>query len=393
LPEVFTYVDAIVSKLYENNKTKFSRKPFLLIDRSTVANAYSIGENVIVVNLGLLTNIKYKDELALILAHEMSHNFLGHSLQSMKKKAEWLTSDDYKDFIKDLSKNKYNRYSKAENAFKEYKFSSSTHNRFGESNADSMAVGLLKSAGFAFDAAWFLRLDSADLEYKTPLKKTLPEYYANYGVTVQPQWLTKKAIGLSSRVGDADFSKPIEDSLKTHPDCKVRYEALKAQTYNVQMAELLPGKIKVLASKNIIWNLYRSNNFTSAFYRLFLLQDAGVKDSWTDFMMGNLLVSFYAEDVMLNRSNVIRVKPKSWIGKDYFALQSMLEQVPAANLVEWEKKGLDIQTGKLSKDETAFRSVLKSVAINPEEYKYAKSKERAAFLAPLENTIYAEYFY
>ncbi|MFT3979649.1 MAG: M48 family metalloprotease [Ferruginibacter sp.] len=393
LPEIFSYVDKIVTQLYQHNQTKFPKKPFLLIDRSTVANAYSIGENVIVVNIGLLTNVKYRDELALILAHEMSHNFLGHSLQSMKKKAEWLTSDEYKDFIKDLSKDKYNRYNKVVNAFKDYRFSSSKHNRFGESNADSMAVDILHAAGFAFDAAWFLRLDSVGLEYKTPLKKPIPDYFSGYGVTIQNAWLAKKAIGLSSRVGDADFNNPIEDSLKTHPDCKERYEALKSKTNHPEKAELLSDRIRVLADKNIIWNLYRNNNFTSAFYRLFLLQDEGVKDGWTDFMMSNLLLSFYAEDAMLNRSNVIRVKPKAWIGKDYFAMQTMLEQVPSASITEWEKAAKAIKTEKLGKDETVFRNVLKSVAINPEEYKYARKKERASFLAPVENTIYAEYFY
>ncbi|RYY50220.1 MAG: peptidase M48 Ste24p, partial [Chitinophagaceae bacterium] len=338
-PEIVSYVNAIVTQLHENNKDLFPRKPFLLLDRSTVANAYAIGENVIVVNIGLLTNVKYRDELALILAHEMSHNYLAHSMQSMKKKAEWLTSEEYKDFIKDLSRDKYNRYNKLVNAFKEYKFSSSKHNRFGESNADSMAVNMLGKAGFAFDAAWFLRLDSVGMEYKTPLKKPIPEYFQTYNVALQSQWLNKKAIGLSSRVGDADFNSNIEDSLKTHPDCKDRYEALKSKTRNPQLAIPIDEKIRILADKNIIWNLYRTNNFTSALYRLFLLQDEGLKDDWTDFMMSNLLISFYAEDVMLNRSNVIRIKPKAWIGKDYFSLQTLLEQVPSASIVDWKDKG------------------------------------------------------
>lgn len=392
-PEIFAYVDKVVAELYESNKTLFPKKPFLLIDRSTVANAYAIGENVIVVNIGLLTNIKYRDELALILAHEMSHNYLQHSLQSMKKKAEWLNSDDYKEFIKDLSKDKYNRYNKLMNAFKDYKFSSSKHNRFGESNADSMAVEMLSRSGFAFDASWFLRLDSVGLEYKMPLKKTIPEYFQQYGVTIQNQWMNKKAIGLSSRVGDADFNTKIEDSLKTHPDCKDRYAALQSKTRNSQLAKPLDEKIRILADKNIIWNLYRSNNFTSAFYRLMLLQDEGVKDDWTDFMMSNLLISFYAEDVMLNRSNVIRIKPKAWIGKDYFAMQTLLEQIPSASIEEWKQKGIEIKPAKIGKDETVFKTVLKSVASNPEEYKYSRKKERNELLNPLSNNIYAEYFY
>ena len=391
--EIFTYVDAIVTQLYESNTKLFVRKPFLLIDRSTVANAYAIGDNVIVVNIGLLTNVKYRDELALILAHEMSHNFLGHSMQSMKKKAEWLSSDEYKDLLKDLSKDKYNRYNKLVNAFKDYKFSSSMHNRFGESNADSMAVDILSNAGFAFDAAWFLRLDSVGLEYKTSLKKSIPEYFQDYGLTIQPQWLNKKAIGLSSRVGDADFNTSIEDSLKTHPDCTERYEVLKSKTRNPHLAKPLDDNIRIMADKNIVWNLYRTNNFTSAFYRLFLLQDEGIKDNWTDFMMSNLLISFYAEDAMLNRSNVVRVKPKAWIGKNYFAMQTLLEQIPSASIAEWKQKGMEIKPEKVGKDETAFKSVLKSVASNPEEYKYARKKERSEFLNSLSNNIYSEYFY
>ena len=392
-PEIFSYVDAVVTQLYESNKGLFPRKPFLLIDRSPVANAYAIGENVIVVNVGLLTNIKYRDELALILAHEMSHNYLKHSMQSMKKKAEWLSSEDYKDFIKDLSKEKYNRYNKLVNAFKDYKFSNSKHNRYGESNADSMAVDIISKAGFSFDAAWFLRLDSVGLEYKTPLKKNIQGYFQAHGITLQSQWLNKKAIGLSSRVGDADFNTSIEDSLKTHPECKERYEATKLKTRNAHLAKPLDANIRIMADKNIIWNLYRTNNFTSAFYRLFLLEDEGIKDNWTDFMMSNLLISFYAEDVMLNRSNVVRVKPKVWIGKDYFSMQTLLEQVPSASIVEWKQKGMEMKPENVGKDETAFKSVLKSVASNPEEYKYARKKVRSEFLNSLSNNIYLEYFY
>jgi hypothetical protein len=109
--------------------------------------------------------------------------------------------------------------------------------------------------------------------------------------------------------------------------------------------------------------------------------------------MSNLLISFYAEDVMLNRSNVIRIKPKAWIGKDYFAMQTLLEQVPSASILEWKEKGLEIKPEKVGKDETVFKSVLKYIASNPEEYKYARRKERSEFLSSLTNNIYLEYFY
>lgn len=42
-PEVFAYLQAIIDEIVKANAQNFTAKPFLLIDRSSSANAYSIG--------------------------------------------------------------------------------------------------------------------------------------------------------------------------------------------------------------------------------------------------------------------------------------------------------------------------------------------------------------
>src|SRR5215218_5925641 len=71
-PEVFSYVENIIDQIIKANPQLFSSKPFLLIDRSSVANAYALGGNIIVVNLGLIDFAQSREEIALAIAHELS---------------------------------------------------------------------------------------------------------------------------------------------------------------------------------------------------------------------------------------------------------------------------------------------------------------------------------
>lgn len=390
--EMSQYLDEIATELYEKNKPFITSKPIILVDRSSATNAYSIGKNIVVINMGLISFCRYKEELALVIAHEIGHNYLDHTYQSMCKKAEWLNSKEYKDFIKDLTKDQYGRYTKIINTFKEYSYNRNKHNRYGEHAADSMAIKFLSNTKFGFDAAYFLRLDSSDLEYKTNLSKPLADYFNAYHVQLKPEWTKKKGSGLSTRAYNFEDKSSLSDTLKTHPDCIERNKVTKSKTTLNPPHTPIPASLKTIAAKSIIWNLYRYGSFTSALYRLNLLADSGIKDSWTDFMFTNVLISLYAEDVMLNRSNVIKVKPKEYIGKDYYALQTMLEQVTADDLNTIKNTALQYEIANLGDDEKKFRSVLKSLAANPEEYKYSKKDKKKEYQERLTKTIYFEYF-
>lgn len=392
-PEISKLLDGIATEIYEKNKSKLKSKPVILIDRSAAVNAYSIGNNIVVVNLGLINFCQYEEELAMVIAHEIGHDYLDHSITSMKKKAEWLNSEEYKEFIRDLSSDKYNRVTKVVNTFKEYSYNRNKHGRYGESNADSLAALFLLNTRYGFDAAYFLRLDSADLEYQTPLKNDLSSYFKSYNIEINPLLLGKKGKGLSSKQNTFNTSNQINDTLKTHPDCIERFNATKKMSTPNPPKTPIDPSIKEIAVKALIWNLYRNGNLTAAMYRLLLVNDRGVKDGWTDFMFTNILISLYNEDIMLNRSNVINIKPKEYIGKDYYSLQNYFEQMPGEELDKVKGDALKFPLNNISSSEKEFRSILKNISADPQNYKYANKTYKKEIFKTLENNIYAEYFY
>jgi Zn-dependent protease with chaperone function len=111
-PETYGYLQGIINQLIAANTSRFNARPLLLIDRSPVANAYALGSNILVVNLGLICFCQTREELALAIAHELSHNLMKHPENAMQEMAALLASDEYKNSLKEVLDSKYERYSR-----------------------------------------------------------------------------------------------------------------------------------------------------------------------------------------------------------------------------------------------------------------------------------------
>jgi hypothetical protein len=212
--EVYGYVDGIVDQIMQANRKSIPVKPFLLIDRSSSVNAYAIGNNILAVNLGLIAFVNSKEELALAIAHELSHNVLAHAENAMKQRAEWLTSDEYNKSLNAVLDSKYERLSRLKKVLENFTFDRSKHQRYHEGEADSMAIVLLKNCNIGFDAAFFLRLDSADIMYKKALQSPIKNYFTSYELPFEESWTTKRTKGLSSKNYNFRDTTSIADSLK-----------------------------------------------------------------------------------------------------------------------------------------------------------------------------------
>jgi len=377
--EVYTYVDAIVRQITEANRQLVPEKPFLLIDRSNWVNAYAVGGNLLAVNLGLITFSASREELALAIAHEMSHNILHHVENAMFQKAEWLSSDDYKQSLNAVLDSKYERLSRLKKVLEGYTFSRSRHQRYHESEADSLAVILLKKSNIAFQAGYFLHLDSADLEYQQPLKHSLSAFFTAYHLPYEETWTQKRSHGLSTKAYSFSDTSRLADSLKTHPDCVDRYAKTRSLTTPNAPLTAIPASIQDKANKMLLWNMYSGANLTPCLYRILLIKDKGNTDLWYDFMLSNIFAGLYYSDRMLNRFNAIGVMPKEVISKEYYALQTMLEQIPRDNL---KQACLTLQDGGFWKNMPAVEKDLKSfvftLALDPDDSD--KNKARAAHL-------------
>src|ERR1700722_925476 len=171
--EVYNYVAGIVWQIAAANPQLITFNDLVLLDRSPSVNAYTVGGHVLAVNLGLIVFSRTREELALAIAHEMSHDILRHYENGMQERAAWLTSDEYKQSLKDVLSSKYDRLTKLHHILENYTFSRSRHQRYHESEADSLAVLLLKKSNISFDARYFLHLDSADDDYLQRLQQPL----------------------------------------------------------------------------------------------------------------------------------------------------------------------------------------------------------------------------
>jgi hypothetical protein len=390
--QVYNYIDGIVTQITKANKNLVPVKPLLLIDRSESVNAYALGGNVISVNLGLISYSQSREELALAIAHELSHNILQHAENAMKQRAEWLTSEEYKNSLNDILDSKYERLTRLKKVLETYSFARNRHQRYKESEADSLAIILLKKSDIAFNAEFFLRLDSSDSPYKQMLSKPVKHYFEPYGVAFEDGWTVKRSKGLSTRNYNFSNETNIQDSLKTHPDCKLRYE--KTLPLSTAGAKYTPisASVRDNANRMIIWNMFSNSNLTACLYRVLLEKDNGKTDHWYDFMVSNIFSGLYYSDKQLHRFSSIGVMQKEYISKPYYELQSMLEQMSSDHLSKY-CSALQSQPfwKNLTTDEKALKDLMFSITLDSESSGRSIAKTAKDFSSSNPSSMYCEF--
>jgi len=390
--EVYGYVESIVHQITEANHTLVPEKPFVLIDRSSAVNAYALGGNVLAVNLGLITFSGSREELALAIAHEMSHNILHHVENAMLQKTEWLSSDEYQKSLDAVLDSKYERLSRLKKVLEGYGFSRSRHQRYHESEADSLAVVLLKKSNIAFEASWFLHLDSSDMEYQLPLRHSLSAFFTAYHLPYEESWMLRRSHGLSTRSYTFSDTSSIADSLKTHPECVERYNRTRLlSTPNARLTPI-PASVADKANKMLLWNLYSSVSLTPCLYRILQIKDKGNTDTWYDFMLSNIFAGLYYSDRMLNRFNAIGVIPKEYISRDYYSLQTLLEQMPRESLMQTCRILQDEGFWRnLPEPEKDLKALVFTLALDPDSSDRNKARAAHVFFTGNANSMYCEF--
>lgn len=389
--EVYGYVDGIINQIVQANKQMIPVKPLLLLDRSSSANAYALGNNVIAVNLGLIVFSQTREELSLAIAHELSHNILTHPETAMMQRAEWLTSEEYQQSLNAVLDSKYERLSRLKKVLENYSFSRSKHQRYHESDADSLAIILLKKSNIAFNADFFMRLDSSDIIYQHHLKNPVKQYFTTYNLPFDDSWTKKRSKGLSTRAYSFKDTSGIEDSLKTHPECVERYKKTKSLTVSQGTYINIPANIHDKANKMLIWNMYSNMSLTPCLYRILMEKDKGTTDEWYDFMIHNIITGLYYADRELHRFNAIGVTQKELISRDYYELQTMLEQIPRDQLEQYCKVIQDAGFWKtMPSGEKALKTFLYTLALDPDNSEKNKARAAKEFDVANSSSMYCE---
>jgi len=306
--------NSIANRIIAANKNYAFDSIQFYINRSDVPNAACYGEGTIMVNLGLFLWIDNDDELALVLAHEMSHQVLQHLQSRMEKNIATLTSEGFKEELKDIKKSKEGRYERFRKLMKNFSVETGRHSTFKESEADSLATVFILRAGFnkINGAVILLKLDQSDAIFTSPALYSLKAFFEKAPVDQSFFVEKRKYNGLSSATVTMNADQDL-DSVKTHPDCIKRYEAVtglgpKPAIHCCTSLSPANSAYKEKAMLEIVRNLYEKNAIGLCIhFCIFALQNNYPAAIYNEFL--SLCFSqLYWSDQHLQRFNTVNAK-------------------------------------------------------------------------------------
>lgn len=233
------YLQALVNEVLRGNPSLKADGLRIAFSRSFYANAASMGEGTILFNIGLFHRLDNEAQAAFVLCHELAHYFLDHSNRNIHQYVSTIYSADFQKKLKDIKRSDYGQNSQLESLGKNLLFRNRRHSRQFEQAADSMALELLKNTHFDVreSLSCLALLDSADKDkYKAPLQ--LEQQFNFPAFAFKKSWLENDDLVFGSRKEEKITAE--EDSLKTHPDCRKRIEALKSRVAAYAHAGMQP---------------------------------------------------------------------------------------------------------------------------------------------------------
>lgn len=243
--EISSYVNSVADKLLEKDKTLRSNLRFYTI-KSNVSNAFSTDQGIIFITTGLISQLTSESQLALILAHEISHYTEKHVVESF----ELSTKNTQKNII-DLS----------------------IYSKENELEADIEGLEMYKKAGYSkddilstFDVIMYSYLPFEEIE--VPLT-----YFNTSDMFIPTKLFPSKKYEISA-IEDYD------DSESSHPNIKKRKDAVSVKIENAKdwgTTSYFLGKDKFLYIRNIcrfesVRTDILNSNYGNAIYSIFVLE-------------------------------------------------------------------------------------------------------------------------
>ncbi|MFP5039804.1 M48 family metallopeptidase [Parasediminibacterium sp. JCM 36343] len=220
------YLRSLTDKIVKANPALQNMAVDCFFSKSSAPNAYSAGNGVFVFNAGLFYKLDNESQVAFVICHELSHIYFNHGEKRINHYITTLYSDEVQKQLRNIQKQEFKQRQALENLSKGFTFDNKRHSRDHEQEADSMAVVFMANTNFDVNGAItaLAILDTIDGE-NSNTAQFLAETFNSPAYPFQKKWLSKED-GLLGGHAALEVDKAMEDSLKTHPDCKVRIKAL-----------------------------------------------------------------------------------------------------------------------------------------------------------------------
>lgn len=294
-PSVNKYFTGILNNIITANPVLKDRNLRLLISRYDWPNASCHGEGSIVLNLGLINRLENESQVAFIICHELSHDYMNHVNKAIDEYVESVYSKAAQKELKRLRRATYNKYDQAQKMIKNISFDLRRHGREYEVEADSLALVFMKPTKYDTRAAIQALglLDSIDVSKRSFLID-YKRHFDSEAFQVKNRWFVDESES-AFNVSLSKEDQAIADSLKTHPDCQERINILQDFQHNksdLSASSEFKQYIR-LADYEIVASAFQFNHFGKALFYSFLLLEENPDDIYLHTMVVDCLYELY----------------------------------------------------------------------------------------------------
>ena len=150
--ELYNKVNAIFERIIKLNP-EIPQNTLLVLYRSNDFNAFTMGDNIVFVHIGLLSDLKNEAQIALVLCHEIAHNTLHHVEESIVEAIKNETDKSIEKEINGILKTSYGQVSALNALLLPRILESREKSRSHEFEADSLGLIYLINAQFSHSDA------------------------------------------------------------------------------------------------------------------------------------------------------------------------------------------------------------------------------------------------
>lgn len=278
------WLHGIHDQLIETNPSiRPARK--LLIRRDGTVNAISYIEGTIIINLGLIAKLSSEGEMAFTLAHELAHYHLNHI---RTKVDQFISRSSSKDVIDRIKKIPQGEITLEDLEYVQTWFSLMYRNsRHQELDADSLAVEMIKNAGYSSDVAVSALENLKNIfEPFDPLNRQLFDEFIFDELPFKKRWLKPYVFSNRDNYGSGFIDR---DSTQTHPNLELRKERI--PKFSAPPIKPNDGfsQINTRSKFELINSFYIIRRFDFALHTALQLKKTYGEDSYLNYWIGRIL--------------------------------------------------------------------------------------------------------
>lgn len=288
------YVDNVLDRIVDSSTLQpYPRKALIL--SSPHVNAVCYGQGIYAVTVSLLGRIENEDQLAFILAHELAHDELGHIKTRVVKEADLDLEGKAREQTFRIISGKVVKEEIEQ--FRETLYDYTRHSRRNEIMADSMAIVLLRKAGYnegmAFAALSVLQAAQSP-KHEIGAELFLPFHSPDY--PFQDYWLNDRPIVYSKKyMGTFLYAA---DSIETHPGIDIRKKLLGPYikhdaTTTIHQPQAFVETVGEISAFESVESAYKTNEYDLSLYYALQLHNRYPNNAYLVSRIGKILTDLY----------------------------------------------------------------------------------------------------